>query len=397
MPDAAVAPPSSRALSRVVLVLAVACGAAVANLYYAQPLLEPIARSFRVTPGRASVVLVVTQVGYAAGMVLLAPLGDLLENRRLVSRVLLVAALALAVAASSPALPVFVVAMLVVAMTSVVAQILVPLAAHLAPDETRGALVGRVMTGLLLGILLARTVSSLITAALGWRAVYALSAGVMLLLAAALPRLLPVRQPTGAPAYPQLLASLGTLVREERVLRHRALYQATMFAAFSVFWTAIASELVRRHGFGQAQIGLFALVGAAGAAAAPLAGRLGDRGHSRLGTGGALVLAAASLLLAALLPGSVLALAVAAVLLDCAVQTSLVLGQRAIYATRPEARSRMNTVFITTFFLGGALGSAVSGALFASAGWQTTALVGAALPVVGLVLWVVWDGRPARA
>ncbi len=383
-----------RSLNQVVLLIAVACGLSVANLYYAQPLLEPIARSFGVGTGSAAVVLVVTQLGYAAGMVLLAPLGDLLENRRLAARVLLASAAALGLAAASPGLPVFVLAALVVGSTSVVAQILVPLAAHLAPEEIRGRVVGRVMTGLLLGILLARTVSSLVTAALGWRAVYVLSAGLMLTMSAVLARLLPRRQPAPGPRYPALLGSMLGLVRSEPVLRRRALYQALMFAAFSVFWSTIASELAAAHGLSQTGIGLFALVGAAGAAAAPLAGRLGDRGHSRAGTGVAFTLAAGSLLLAALAPGSLVALAVAAVGLDCAVQTSLVLGQRAVYGLRPEARSRLNTIFITTFFLGGAAGSAVGGLLFDARGWRAAALAGAALPLVGLLAWAFERAGP---
>jgi predicted MFS family arabinose efflux permease len=384
-----------RSLNQVVLLLAVACGLSVANLYYAQPLLGPISRSFGVGTGSASVVLVVTQLGYAAGMVLLAPLGDLLENRRLAARVLLASAAALALAAAAPTLPVFVLAALAVGVTSVVAQILVPVAARLAPEESRGAVVGRVMTGLLLGILLARTVSSLITAALGWRAVYALSAVLVLTMSAVLTKLLPRHQPEAGPRYPALLHSMLALVREEPVLRRRALYQALMFAAFSVFWTTIADELVAGHGLSQTGVGLFALVGAAGAAAAPLAGRLGDRGHSRVGTGVAFAVAAGSLLLAALAPGSLALLAVAAVGLDCAVQTSLVLGQRAVYGLRPEARSRLNTVFITTFFLGGALGSAVGGLLYDADGWRTSALVGAALPVVGLLVWLGERARTA--
>ena len=374
------------------VVLAVACGLAVANLYYAQPLLDAIASSYGVQTSAAAVVLVMTQLGYAAGMVLLAPLGDLLENRRLAARVLLASAVALALAATAPTLHVFLAASLAVGATSVVAQILVPVAAHLAPEATRGQVVGRVMSGLLLGILLARTVSSFLTAAFGWRSVYAISAVLMLLLSAALTRLLPRRQPEPGTGYGRLLASLLTLVRTEPVLRRRALYQALMFAAFSVFWTGIASELTTRHGFSQTGIGLFALVGAAGAAAAPLAGRLGDRGHSGAVTGASFALAAASLVLAALAAGSVVALAVAAVGLDCAVQANLVVGQRAVYGLRPEARSRLNTVFITTFFLGGAAGSAVAGVLYQHSGWTTAALVGAALPAVGLLAWAVQTG-----
>ncbi len=380
----------SRAL---VLLLAVSCGLAVANIYYAQPLLDVLAREFDVSEGRASLVVTLTQVGYAAGLVLLVPLGDLLENRRLVTTVLGATAASLLLAAVAPTLSVFLVAALAIGATSVVAQVLVPYAAALAPDAVRGAVVGRVMSGLLLGILLARTLSSLVAAALGWRAVYVGSALLMVLLALVLTRALPARRPEAPVPYGALLRSLAALVREEPVLRSRAAYQALMFGAFSVFWTSIAYELTSEHGLGTGAIGVFALVGAAGALAAPLAGRLGDAGHVRAGTGAGLALAVVGGLVALLGHGSLVLLGVAAVLLDVGVQLTMVLGQREVYSSRPEARARMNTVYIASFFAAGAAASAASGALYAAYGWDGVAVLASLLPLVGLVGWALSSRR----
>lgn len=376
-------------LGRVVALIALACGLAVANLYYAQPLLEPIARAFRVRPGSAATVVTATQLGYAAGLVLLVPLGDLVENRRLITRILLGTAVALAAAAAAPTLGLFLAASAAIGLTSVVAQVLVPLAAHLAPAERRGQVVGLVMGGLLLGVLLGRSAASLLAAAASWRAIYLVSAAAMLLLAGALHRLLPVRVPQAGPGYPALLRSLGTLVRTERVLRWRSGYQAAMFGAFSLFWSSVALELARTHHLSQAQIGVFALVGAAGAGAAPLVGRIADRGLGHPATGAGLALGSAALVLAGLGHRSLVLLGLAAVLLDFAVQMTMVVGQRAVFGVRPEARSRMNTVYIATFFLGGAAGSALSGALYTAGGWPAVALAGAVLPLAGLSAWIL--------
>jgi predicted MFS family arabinose efflux permease len=376
-------------LRRVILVLAVACGMAVANIYYAQPLLAPIASAFGVSQGSTALVVTLTQFGYALGMVLLLPLGDLLENRALAARTLLVTAAALVAAGLSPDFGVFLAMSVLVGMTSVVAQILIPFAAHLAPERERGKVVGMVMTGLLLGILLARTVSSLVAAAWGWRTIYLISAALMLVLSFLLVRLLPKRQPSHTSSYPRLLLSTVRLVREEPALRRRAACQALMFGAFSCYWTSVAFELIHRHHIGQVGIGMFALVGAAGAAAAPLAGRLGDRGHGHLGSGVALLLAASAMVLADLGAGSVVLLALAGVLLDLAVQSHQVFSQREIYGLRADARARVNTVFMTSVFLGGALATAVSGILHNAYGWTGVTLLGAALPLVGLAVWAV--------
>jgi predicted MFS family arabinose efflux permease len=384
-----------RSLKVVTVVLAIACGATVANLYYAQPLLDEISTAFRITQGKAALVVTLTQFGYALGMVALMPLGDLLENRALASRTLVATALALVVAGIAPGFGLFLAASVLVGMTSVVAQILIPFAAHLAPEDQRGRFVGTVMTGLLLGILLARTLASLVAAAWGWRTIYLVSAVLMIVVAVVLARLLPRHKPDHGVTYPQLMRSIGELVRTEPALRRRALCQALMFGVFSCFWTSVAFELIRTHGLNQAQIGLFALVGAAGAAAAPIAGRLGDRGYGRIGSGIALALGVVAMLVAWVGVHSLIVLALAGVLLDLAVQGHQVLSQQEIYGLRADARARINTVFMTTIFVGGAIASGISGALYDAGGWAGVTLFGAALPLIGLGVWT-WSTVRAR-
>lgn len=380
----------------ITLVLAAACGLTVANLYYAQPLLDLIAGAFDISQGAATLVVTLTQVGYALGLLFVLPLGDLVENRRLVTRVLVGTAAALLLAATAPVFGVFAAVGVLVGITSVVAQILVPLAAHLAPPEQRGSFVGKVMSGLLLGILLARTVSSLVADRLGWRAIYFVSAGVMVVLLVALRRLLPPHVPEHRTTYRALLGSVLGLVRSEPILRARALSQGSMFGAFSVFWTAIAYELIDEHGLSQNGIALFALVGAGGAAAAPIGGWLADRGRGRAGSGLMLLLGCGALVLAGLGHRSVLLLAVAGVLLDLAVQCHQVMSQHEIYALAPAARARINTVFMTTVFVSGAIASAVTGVLHGAYGWTGTCWFGAALPLAGFVMWALWL-RPSQA
>ena len=382
-----------RSLRLVMLVLAFACGASVANLYYAQPLLAPIGHTFGVGTGTAALIVTLTQVGYALGLALLLPLGDLRENRALASGTLVVTAAALAVAASAPGFAVFLVAITLVGLASVVAQVLVPLAAHLAPDETRGKYVGQVTGGLLLGIMLARSASSLAAAAWGWRSIYAISAGVMLLTALAVVRLVPRRQPDHAASYARLVASSVTFARTEPVLRRRALGQALMFGAFTAYWTAIADELTRHHGLNQTGVAVFALVGASGAAAAPIAGRLSDRGHAVAGRAAATVLGTAALLLAAFGAGSLALLVISAILLDFAVQGHHVLSLRDIYTLRPEARARMNSVYMTGVFAGGAVASAVTGALLTHVGWSGVAVFAALLTGLAALLWLAENRR----
>jgi predicted MFS family arabinose efflux permease len=375
-------------LNVVILTMAVACGLTVANLYYAQPLLALMARTFGVSQGTAAIVVTATQLGYAAGLAFVVPLGDLLENRKLACRTLLVTAIALGVAAFSPDFTLFLVMSVFIGITSVVVQVLVPFAAHLAPADQRGKYVGRVMSGLLLGILLARSVSSVTAAAWGWRSIYLISAVAMVVLTVVLWRVLPERRPGTAVRYGQLLRSALRLVREEPVLRRRSASQALMFGAFSCFWTSIAYELIDAHHLSQLHIAVFALVGAGGAAAALVAGVLGDRGFGRAGRGVSIAAGVAAMVLAGIGSGSVILLAGAAVLLDLSVQGHQVLSQRDIYALREDARARLNTVYMTSAFIGASIASAVSGWLYETYGWSGVTVFGAVLPLLAACIFL---------
>jgi predicted MFS family arabinose efflux permease len=263
---------------------------------------------------------------------------------------------------------------------------LVPLAAHLTPEAKRGQVVGKVMSGLLFGILLARPVASIIADLAGWRAVFFTCAGLMAATTMLLWRTLPVRQPEVRQHYFKLLGSTVLLPFQLPVLRQRAAYQAAVFGGFSLFWTGAPLLLARDFHYSQRGIAVFALVGAAGALAAPLAGVLADRGHSRIGSIGALlsVTTAFVLALAGGFAHSVVVLALAGVLLDAGVQTSMVIGQRAIYTLAPEIRSRLNGVYMAIFFTGGAAGSALTSPVLAAFGWPGICVLGGVLPLAAL-------------
>ena len=378
-----------RARSPLTLVLAAFTGISVANLYYTQPLLDTLGRSFGLTGGSAGLIVTVTQLGYAAGLVLVVPLGDLVDRRRLVSGVSVLTALALLGAALAPSFALFQLASLAIGLTAVVAQVLVPFAAHLAADADRGRVVGRVMTGLLLGVLLARVVAGVVSDALGWRALFGVAAGLMLVQAVVLGRLLPAGRGEARMSYPALLRSVGRLVREEPLLRRRALYGMSVFGAFSVLWTGLPFLLARPpYGYGDTVIGLFGLLGVAGALMASFAGHLHDRGRTRIGTGVFLAVVAGAFVLMGALPHLLPALVAGVVLLDLGTQGTHVLNQSTIYALRPEARSRLTTAYMTAFFLGGALGSAAAALAFSRFGWTGVAAAGVAFGAVGLGAWL---------
>ncbi len=371
-----------------IVLLATACGAAVANNYYAQPLLHTIGTSFGVPGSTAGLLVTAGQVGYAAGLAFLVPLGDVLERRRLITRMLLVTAAALAAAAAAPAIAVLAAALVVVGVTTVVAQIIVPMTASLAADNQRGRAVGTVMSGLMIGVLMARVVSGLVAAALGWRTVFIIAAVAMLILAAVLRRMLPTIQPSGSISYRALLRSVVTLVREEPVLRQRMALGAVAMGSFSILWTAVAFLLSGPpYHYGSAVIGLFGLAGLAGAVAAPVVGRLADRGYRRYSTLGAIgcLLASWGLLalggrwLAALIPG--------VVLLDLGAQALHISNQSDIYALRPEVHSRLNTAYMLGYFTGGAVMSAAASLVFSAAGWNGVCVLGALTALAGLAVW----------
>ncbi|WP_431034556.1 MFS transporter [Pseudomonas yamanorum] len=369
-----------------VMLFAFCCGAIVANIYYAQPIIELIAPDIGLTPAMASLIVSLTQIGYALGLFFLVPLGDLLENRRLMIITTVVAIASLLGAAFTEQPNLFLLVSLLIGFSSVSVQILIPLAAHLAPAESRGRVVGSIMGGLLLGILLARPVSSVVADHFGWRAMFMAAAALMAFISVVLMLTIPKRQPDHAASYGQLLGSLGTLLRRQPVLRQRAFYQGCMFATFSLFWTAAPLELSRNHGLSQSQIALFALVGALGAIAAPIAGRLADAGHTHRASLLAIVFAALSFLPAFVHPlYSVIGLAVTGVVLDFCVQMNMVLGQRAIYALDANSRSRLNALYMTSIFIGGAFGSAIASSVYEHGGWLGVMLVGSAFPLVALL------------
>jgi predicted MFS family arabinose efflux permease len=382
---------SQHTLTRgLVLLFAFCCGAIVANIYYAQPIVELIAPDVGLSAHSASLIVSLTQIGYALGLLFLVPLADLLENRKLMIGTAVIATGSLFAASMSQHPNGFLMISLLIGFSSVSVQMLIPLAAHLAPEETRGQVVGNIMGGLLLGILLARPVSSLIADHFGWRAVFISASVVMLAIIVLLALTIPKRAPDHKASYGQLLGSLITLLRRHSVLRQRSLYQGLLFAAFSLFWTAAPIELSRHFGLSQTQIALFALVGAIGAIAAPIAGRLADAGHTRRASLVALILAPVAFMIGLTLPGyTVIGLALTGVLLDFAVQLNMVLGQRAVYALDPASRGRLNALYMTSIFIGGAVGSAVASSLYEQAGWHGVVLLGAGLPLLALIAFLL--------
>ncbi|MFE7123530.1 MFS transporter [Streptomyces sp. NPDC057617] len=371
-----------------VALLAVATGMTVANLYYAQPLLSSLSGVFHTSTATTGALITLTQVGYVIGMLFLVPLGDRLEKRNLIAVLLAITTLALVAAGLATSFPMLLIASLVSGATSVVAQILVPFAAGLAPDHARGRIVGRVMSGLLTGILLSRTLSSLVSDLTDWRVVFLGSAGLMALLAVALRVALPRQAPTTTIPYHHVLRSTVRLVRTHPALLRRGLYQAAMFGAFSAFWTTVSFVLTGpRFHYSEIGVGVFALVGAAGAVIAPFAGRWADRGLVRPMTGAAFAVAALAFALAGFGGHSIVLIALAAVLIDMAVQTALVLGQHTVYQLDPAARARLNSAFIAMFFVGGAIGSQLGSVFYHAGGWTAVTGLGAALPLVALLYW----------
>lgn len=375
-----------------IFLLAGACGLIVANLYYAQPLVGPISLTTGINPDASGLIVTMTQIGYVLGLIFIVPLSDLFENRRLVASTLVIAVLGLFMAALAKNSTVFFAAALLIGLGSVAAQILVPFAVYLASEKQRGRIVGNVMSGLLLGIMFARPVASLITGIWGWQAVFAISAIITGILAITLIRLLPKRNPSPKIGYSDIIKTLFFLFKTTPVLRRRSLYQACLFGSFSLFWTVVPLWLSDHFHLSQKEIALFALVGVAGAVAAPIAGRLADRGWTKRLTGIAFVTAAFSFAITHIFQGnqtiSILVFCVAAILLDMAVSGNLVLGQQAIYALGDEIRGRVNGVFMAVFFAGGAIGSALGGWTYAHGSWTLASIIGVSMPCLAFLYYL---------
>ncbi|MEO7077416.1 MAG: MFS transporter [Rhodococcus sp. (in: high G+C Gram-positive bacteria)] len=381
-------PATTRMNGRLVGIMAVISGLVVANSYYAQPLVGAIADSLDASMTRVGLVVTASQVGYAIGLAFLVPLGDMIQRRKLMTWMLAVTCASLVVMAVAPSWQVLACAAMVAGVGSVVGQVLVPFAASLAAEEERGRVIGNVMTGLLLGILLSRVVAGLIAQVAGWRAVFVVAA-ILMVVAALLVRTLPVAPPSATSSYRALLASVFELIREEPVLRWRIGYGTLTYASFGVFWTSIGFLLSGPgYGWSDARIGLFTLVGVAGALAARLAGTLADRGYAQRQTGWFVALTALSFVLLALGEHNVFLLAAGVALLDLGIQGTHISNQSLFYPLRPDARSRLNTAYMTTYFMAGSIGSALSVLAYTQAGWTGVCVLGAGFPTIGFGLWL---------
>jgi predicted MFS family arabinose efflux permease len=371
-----------------IAVAAVSVGALVANIYYAQPIIGAIGEDLGVAPALSGALVGMTQIGYGSGLFLLVSLGDLVENRRLVLIAIAAAAAALASLAFVHSASPFLLAAFVVGFCSSSAQILVPFIAHLAPPARRGRVVGLVMGGLLTGIMLARPLALFVAGAFGWRVIFLGGAGMMLAVGVALARVMPAHQPRPGLHYGQILASMLDILRERAQVRWRAVYQGLMFCAFNLFWTAVPILLTQRFGLSQSAIGLFALAGSGGALAAPIAGHIADRGHNVVATRGAMAVVGVAFvaMLGVHGPLGLIWLALLAVAIDAAVQVNQVVGQHIIFNVSGEIRGRVNAIYMTLVFAGGALGSALGTLIYHSAGWGATALTGGLIGGLALLL-----------
>ncbi|MBT1673867.1 MFS transporter [Curtobacterium flaccumfaciens] len=376
------------------LLFAVAGGAAVGNLYWSQPLLDDIASSLGTSASLAGLLVTLTQVGYALGILLVVPLGDVLDRRRLIPWVLVTSAVALLLAAIAPTFATLLVALALVGLTTVAGQLLIPLAGDLADPAQRGRVVGTIASGVLTGILVSRTISGLVADAFGWRAIYVLAAVVAVVLALLLRRAIPELGTRGGVAYPQLILSVFRAVRTHRTVQVTLVISSSVFAVFTMFWTALTFLLSSDpYDFSTSSIGLVGLVGLAGAVAAQRVGRLHDRGLSVPVTGGAIALLVVSLVVAGIGAHSIVVVLLAVLLLDVAVQAANVLNQTRLFSVDPAARSRLNTAFVTSNFIGGAIGSALASVLWNAGGWTAVTIGGAVLAGFAATVWAAHRNR----
>ncbi|MEZ0107979.1 putative MFS family arabinose efflux permease [Catenulispora sp. EB89] len=383
VPTPALKPVLSRPLT---LLLSIACGVAVANIYFPQAISPLIATGLKTTKSSAALVTTCAQFGYAAGIFLLVPLGDRLRHRRLVTTLLVLTAVGLVLAGAADTLPMLAVASTLIGATTVVPQILIPMAAGLAEPERRGEVTGTLLSGLIGGILLARTFSGTLGQWLGWRAPYLVAAVAVLLLSVAMAAFLPTTTPSTGERYPALLAASVRLLRTEPLLRRSCQYQVLVFAAFSAAWTALALHVTGpKYHLGTPAVGVLALVGAGSMFATPRAGRATDRlgpdaVNLRCLVG---VVAAAALLVTGSAGGvfGLVGLAVGMLALDVAMQSGQVANQARIFALRPSERARLNTAYMTCAFLGGSAGSWLGVRAYSAFGWNgvcgTVAILGA--------------------
>lgn len=379
------------------LILSISCGMTVANLYYNQPLLADMAQTYHVSARQMGNISMLTQIGYALGLFLFVPLGDIKEKKRLILTLLVAVSLSLLGMAVASNLRVLEIASFAVGTTTVVPQIIVPLAAQLADPKEQGRIVGIVMSGLFFGILLARTISGILGSLLGWRAMFFIASGTMLLLALVLLRFLPLSQPASRLTYLQTLRSLWNYLTEQPILREAALMGGLLFGSFSVFWTTLVFFIKQPpYNYGAEVAGLFGLIGIAGASFAPLAGRFADRKGPRFMAGAAAAVTLLAFGFLWLFGSHLWGLITGVILLDLGVQSAQISNQARVYSLVPEAKSRINTIYMVTYFIGGAIGSYLGMFAWSVIQWDGVCLVGSLMILFSLMVWGIGSKREAN-
>ncbi|GGG11661.1 MFS transporter [Paenibacillus albidus] len=383
----------------VTLLFAVVCGMSVANIYFAQPILDDLSSEFSIDPSTIGILITITQIFYAAGLLLLVPLGDLLNQRKLIIGQMLLSVIALVIVGTASSSTVLFAGMALVGLLAVVTQTLVAFAATMAAPAERGRVVGMVTSGIVIGILLARSIAGILTDLAGWRSIYLFSATLMLLMICALIKILPnVEREVKSLSYLHLLKTVFMLFAQERVLRIRAILALLIFTDFSILWTPLVLPLSSPPlSLSHTAIGAFGLAGVAGALAAARAGKLADRGYGQRTTGLSLILLLISWLLINRLEQSLFVLAIGIILLDLAVQAVHVTNQSMILALHTEARSRLTAGYMIFYSIGSATGSIASTHVYALYGWDGVCLLGASVSAVALLFWAMTRRATAAA
>ncbi len=373
-------------------VMTIATGLVVANIYYNQPLLGDISKDFNVSDAKGGLLAMLTQIGYAAGMLFCVPLGDMVKRKQLIMIVFFIDIIALILAAWSPTIQILMFASFLIGAFSIIPQLIIPMAAHLSLPEERGKTIGFVMSGLLIGILLSRTISGYVGAHLGWRAMFMIAAGLMIVLAIALYFLLPEVHPDYKGNYKELMGSLISLIKEEPILRIASIRGALCFAGFAGFWSTLVF-LLRQPQFnaGSEVAGAFGLVGAFGALAASQMGRLTDKGNGFRLTAISIFLVIISFVIFGFSGSSFVGLVAGVIIMDMGVQATHISNQAAIFSIRPEARNRLNTVYMVTYFMGGALGTFLATQAWHVYDWKGVVAMGLTLSAIALVIHLYFN------
>lgn len=367
-------------------IMTIATGLVVANIYYNQPLLEDIARTFHVTRTKAGQVSMLTQLGYATGMFFLVPMADMVKRKRLMLIIFVFIVLSLVFTALAPGINIMIGASFILGAASIIPQLLIPMAAHLAKPHERGKKIGLIMSGLLIGILLSRTFSGFIGEYLGWHAVFFIAAGIMVVIWLLIWAFLPEVEPDYKGNYKQLMASMIDLFKHEPTLRLAALRGALCFACFSAFWTTIVFLLKQNFDMGASVAGEFGLVGAFGAIAAGLMGRLSDKMDAYKLSAFTVFLILVSFVVFIFSGHSIAGLIVGVILLDMGVQATHISNQSIIFALKPEARNRINTIYMVFYFIGGSAGTLLASMIWKNYQWDGVCGIGIALSVVTLIV-----------